>query len=345
MKQDPEINKEELKKLLENNYSLKISLLKFVPKGMDANSYIITTVDKQKYFLKLYNLKKIKILRLKINFRDFKILNTLHDKYNIKTISYPILTIKNKIFVNTKPYRLVLYDFIEGNNDEKPLTNKQLGSFAQLLSQIHNISDNKLKIHNKEKFEIDKLKELRKLLTKVTQVGWINPIYRKKVSQLIRKNNKTILQLIQQTINLSKELKSENSKQVITHSDPYSLNLIKTKDNVSLIDWDGISLGPKEKDLWFYLVDKICMKPLLFLKKYKEINGKFHINKKIIHYYIQKNTMEDLFHYLQEINSGKQDEICLKEIKEYVLEWILNKEKMFRDIDKIIDEWNERNQI
>ena len=70
--------------------------LKFIPKGADADSYIITVKSQDKFFVKIYDLEKIKRLNLRVHFESLKVLNKLHKEKNISKISYPILTKENK---------------------------------------------------------------------------------------------------------------------------------------------------------------------------------------------------------------------------------------------------------
>ena len=70
MKKEPNISKERFKKIIEKNYPFAVSSLKFIPKGADADSYILTTKDKKKFFIKLYDLKRIKRLHLGIHFES-----------------------------------------------------------------------------------------------------------------------------------------------------------------------------------------------------------------------------------------------------------------------------------
>ena len=340
MKKEPQINKEKLKNLLENNYSIKITSLKFIPKGADADSYILTTKSREKYFVKIYDLKKIRRLNLRVHFESLKVLNKLHKEQNISNISYPILTKKNELSFNMGVnYKIVVSNFIYGKNDEKQLNKTQLENFAKLLAKIHSSPESlKELIHHKETFDLSYLKELVEILKIIS--GNSKTPFQEKISKLLLKNNSTILDFIKETIYLSKELKLSRGDLVITHSDPYFLNLMKVKYEIYLIDWDGIKLGPKEQDIWFYLIKGICNKPFIFLNSYERIFGEFKLNKNIIHHYIRSRVLEDFYQYLKEILSGKEDEIYFEEIKDYSLGWILKIEKMFKDVDKIIDNWN-----
>jgi thiamine kinase-like enzyme len=183
---------------------------------------------------------------------------------------------------------------------------------------------------------LNELVEILKIITENAKTQ-----FQKRISKILLKNNSTILDFIKDTINLSKELNLLKNDLVITHSDPYFLNLMKMKNDIYLIDWDGIKLGPKEQDIWFYLIKGICNKPFIFLNSYKKTFGEFKLNKKIIHYYIRSRVLEDFYQYLKEILSGKEDEVYFEEIKDYSLGWILKIEKMFKDVDTIIDNWNE----
>lgn len=340
MKKESNINKEKLKSLIEKNYSFTLSSIKFIPKGADADAYIITTKDKKRFFIKLYDLKRIKRLNLRIHFESLPVLHLLHEKQNITKISYPILTKQQKLSFGFGNHRAVVFNYVPGKNDEKLLTKKQLENFAVLLAQIHKSPASLKKlITHKENFDLSYLKKLERVLKLVTKEAKTS--FQKKISKIVSPNYSAVLDFIEQTRKINITLPAKDM--VIVHSDPYFLNLMKTRDDVYLIDWDGIKLGPKEQDIWFYLIKGICNDPFMFLNKYKKVSGKFKLNKKIIHFYIQNRVLEDLYHFLQETLSGKEDKVYLKEIKGYCLNWILNIKKMFSDLDRIIDDWNKRN--
>ena len=335
-------NKEKLKNFLEKNYFFKIKSLNFIPKGADADSYIITAKSEDKFFVKVYDLEKIKRLNLRVHFESLKVLNKLHKEQNISKISYPILTKKNELYFNMKTnYRIVVSNFIEGKNDERQLNKIQLENFAKLMAEIHKSpkSLKKLIVH-KETFDLSYLSDLIIILRKIVKKDYTKTPSQKKISKIILENHTIILDFIKKTITLSKQLNLSKKDEVITHSDPYFLNLMKARNEIYVIDWDGIKLGPKEQDIWFYLIKGICNKPFIFLYKYRESFGKFKLNKNMVHYYIQSRILEDFYHYLKEILSGKKDKIYFEEIKDYSLGWILKIEEMFRDVDKIIDKWN-----
>ncbi len=343
MKKEPRIDYNQLKEVLKRDYNLSVTSIKYIPKGADADAYLVNTKENNKIFVKLYDMSKVKKFNLKFHIEDFIVLNILHKKYKIENISYPILSKNDKIDVRFGKYRLVVTNFIQGKNDEKLLTDIQLSRFAILLARIHKVTGLNSLIKHKESFNPTYFKDLESALKRIDDGNFNKTPFQVEVSALIGQHISTIKSFVKKTMKLSIDLHLDERDYKITHTDPYFLNIIKTKDEVYLIDWDAMQLGPKEQDIWFYLIRGICNKPLLFLKEYKKIYGEFKLNKKIVHYYIQNRILEDLNHYLQEIYHGNEDKTFIDEIINYSLKWIIDNRKMLVEVDKIIDKWNEIN--
>ena len=88
------------------------------------------------------------------------------------------------------------------------------------------------------------------------------------------------------------------STSVITHGDAHHYNIIQTKDNLWLVDWDGVKIAPKERDLWHYEGVSLFM-------EYQKIDPTYKINHELCHWYRLQRFLEDCRYYLERVLLNK----------------------------------------
>jgi len=331
MKIEWKLNKNEIKKFVLKEYGLITKEVKFIPRGEVSYGYLLITKDGKKFFAKIFPNSRIgKINAKKLDF-SLQVSFELFAKCGIKNVVYPILTKKDKLKANFKGMPFVLFDYIEGKNEEKP---KEIVKIAKLLGKIHKCS-NRINIKNPkvENFKLDYKQDILKSLKELKTVKGKD---KKKLADIILPYYKEIINYIKETEKIGKKINKKNV--VICHTDPIGFNLIVKKGEIFIIDWDAVLIAPKEHDLWFYIHKKS------FLKSYEKEFGKFKLNEKAVLFYIKDRVLEDLADLLVRIlheNCSKQNKIDIFEIKDYCLRDILDKKRDLRCL-KIVRDWNSR---
>ncbi len=88
---------------------------------------------------------------------------------------------------------------------------------------------------------------------------------------------------------------------LITHGDISTNVLVKSPDNIYIIDWDELRLAPAERDIWM-LDDRPG-----FMEGYKSIRPDFVVNKDMRGFCILKYYFERMMHYFSEILNESAD--------------------------------------
>jgi len=334
MKIEWNLDKAEIKRFILKEYGLEIKKVKFIPKGEVSYGYLLVSDDGKKFFAKIFPKSRIgQINAKKLDF-SLQVSFELFAKCGIKNVVYPILTKDDKLKSKFKGMPFVLFNYIEGKNEEK-LDNKEIVKIAKLLGTIHRNSK-RVKVKNPriENFKLDYKQDIMKSLKELKTVKGKD---KKKLAEIVLPHYNEIIDYIKNVEGLSKKVKRKDF--VICHTDPIGFNLITTENEIFIIDWDAVLIAPKEHDIWFYLRNKS------FLKTYEKEFGKFKLNENVVLFYIKDRVLEDFADLLVRIlheNCSKQNKIDLFEIKDYCLRDILDKKRDDRYL-KIIRDWNKHN--
>lgn len=199
--------------------------------GPDNNVYIITDRQGQKYAL-----RESKRLGKNVSF-ETEILATLSQSGF--SVPAPIRTVSGNLFVTTEGVQLVLFKYILGTQIEKleteHLNSRYIELGARKLGELHSLT-NKMKVEAVPTRHI--FTEFDRLLKTDHSV-----LDRFKDIKTVTEQVQIFYQEAKQRIDSQQELYG------IIHNDYRIQNLIYTKDDCCLIDFDWACYGPLLKDL------------------------------------------------------------------------------------------------
>lgn len=272
---EPNINKDNLIRILSENYDIEIVQLTFIPKGEVSWGYIVQSKNEDKYFLKIHKAKNLTPQR-------FNLLNNLHTKAKINNIAYPIPTKTNQLEIMIDGYQSVLFNFIDGKSvHEQGLNDEQYEQLGELLAQIHQSPKIIEEYSFKETFDIPQKDEFIRVMASVKNKPNYKDSVRQQAQKLFFDFKEKIYKELQVLQVLSKSLKQADIKYVLCHGEPSPGNIMITSGNqVFLIDWDEPIMAPKEKDLLFF---NNHLQPIL--KGYAKYSSDTVINKEIKEFY------------------------------------------------------------
>lgn len=90
----------------------------------------------------------------------------------------------------------------------------------------------------------------------------------------------------------------------LCHTDIHNWNLMQFKQQLILIDWEGLRLAPVEADMMF-LVDKPYYNR--FLSIYRKSHKDFVINPDALQFYQEKRKLEDIWEFIEQLLFDNQD--------------------------------------
>jgi len=279
MIEKPDIRDEKIIAVLEENYSLPISGVKFLPIGNDATafSYRVEVRDGNSYFLKL-----------KTNFANPAALfvpRYLKDN-GIEQVVAPLPTRTQKLVTETDGFTFILYPFIFGNEAmHVGMSDEQWTELGSVLKQIHfarlpvDISPSV----RREDF-IPKWRSFASDLQKQIYDRRFDDPYQKELAAFWKQKRETIQAVIEGSEIIGRRLQQAEQEFVLCHADIHTANILLTPgQDMFIVDWDDTLFAPKERDLMHVLEDDSIRsrEEHLFFDGYADVN----INQPVLAYY------------------------------------------------------------
>jgi len=279
MIEKPKISDEKIITTLNDNYSLQISKIEFLPIGNDASAfaYQVEAKDETAYFLKLKrNLSNLAGLVVPRFLKD----------HGIEQVIAPILTSTHKLTGEVAGFSLILYPFANGNEAMKVgMSESQWIELGSVLKRIH-LTKLPFEISQYVRREtlIPKWSNLAKELDKQINVQNYDEPYQKELAAFWREKNETIQNLVERAEMIGTRLQQTDLEFVLCHADIHTANILVTPDRkMFIVDWDDTLLAPKERDLMFVLEEDAIQtkEEQMFFNGYGEVK----INQLALAYY------------------------------------------------------------
>lgn len=275
---------------LQEEYSLHIATLTFLPLGADLNTavYRVVTDDGTAYFLKLRK-----------GFNEITVTIPLFLKaQGIQEIIAPFETKTNQHWADFNEYKMILYPFIEGKDGfDMELTDQHRQILGAAFNGIHSAQvPLELKRLILQETLSPRWRESLKSFQAQVETKIFGDQTAAKLAEFMKSERAQINRLIERTEQLASELQSKSMELVLCHTDIHGGNiLISDKDELYIVDWDNPILAPKERDLMFIGggIDEIWKserEEAVFYEGY----GKTDINLSALAYYRYERVIEDL---------------------------------------------------
>jgi spectinomycin phosphotransferase len=249
MIEKPDIRDEKIITALNENYSIQISNIEFLPVGNDATafSYRAKVGDGNSYFLKL-----------KTNFSNPAALfvpRFLRDS-GIGQVVAPVPTRTQKLCADMDGFTLILYPFIFGEEAmQVGMSDDQWTELGSVLKRIHGtgLPADISRYVRREDF-VPKWSDLARDLHRQVNIRNFDARHQKELASFWREKNETIRTLIERTEAIGQHLQRADLEFVLCHSDIHTANILLTPDrNMFIVDWDEALFAPKERDLMHVL--------------------------------------------------------------------------------------------
>lgn len=144
--------------------------------------------------------------------------------------------------------------------------------------------------------------------------------YQKQLLEAINQHRPEILQTLDRYDDLGRSASALQTPFVVTHGDPTPGNLIfDTENQLHLIDWDGVCLGPPEKDLVSFTGERF---EAVLERYFTERQGNISLHAKIFGFYIYEWTLNEIRDYGTKIlfknDDAKQNEYDWESLQDYL---------------------------
>ena len=318
MKVDNAFDKTELLQQLSTAYALPLQSITFFPEGEDSYGYIVVSETGEKYFAKAST--SVPNSRLRVA-------SVLRHRYNILGVVAPLETQKGALSVPWQGFRVSLFPFIEGKSRwdlwkvGQDFTDTELSQTGELLAAIHGCPDtiisNDLTV---AKYDLPLRHELHTVLEAPAKEIPPQNQYQKRLLDALTRHQSVVLETLDRYDSLGLSAEALQTPFVITHGDPTPGNLIlDTENRLLLIDWDGVCLGPPEKDLVSFTGERFEV----VLERYlTERQSEVTLHADIFGFYIYEWTLNEIRDYGTKIlfknKDAKQNEYDWESLQDYL---------------------------
>ena len=247
MLEKPDLKDDEIIACLEQQYSLRIENIDFLPIGADFNTVVYRAAadDRKSYFVKL-RLGEIPASLTAVP----KFLSDL----GIKQVIPPLATRTGQLWADFYPYKMILSLYIEGHSGfEQPLTDRDWVEFGRILRKFHSadIPQKFTKDIPRESFSPRWRQSVKMFLARVQKEDFPEPIAAQMAAYLNSKRDE-IYTLIERSEHLAHIIQPHPPEFILCHADIHVGNLlIADTGAIYMVDWDTLIFAPKERDLMF----------------------------------------------------------------------------------------------
>ncbi|HHT9916369.1 TPA: aminoglycoside phosphotransferase family protein [Legionella pneumophila] len=289
---------EQLMDFLRQGYQIMPSKVHFVEVGSFYGFIVETNTDKE-YFLKIYPEDQSLVPihpTIKSLHQTGIALNRFRYEFGMNNLSYMLTDVTGHYCFITNGLILTLFDYIKGFHPSYSPNQLLADKMAILLFQLHQIPTKEFSIFARDDFNIEYALGLAEWIDHHIEIK--DETYAQPMFSQLDENKEQLLDGLNQLQQWREQFSKMNLPFVITHGDPHHYNVLQTPLDVWLVDWDGIKIAPRERDLWHYLDAPL-------MNVYCKMNPQFTMKRELCEFYRLQRFFEDCRYYLEQVLLGK----------------------------------------
>jgi spectinomycin phosphotransferase len=233
--------------------------LRYVPLGFGSHHWIATTVDGQRWFITVDDIRAGHLGTC--DEKSFEILTTafqtaaaLRDFANLPFVIAPIADMTGEVIHRlSEHYAMAVFPFL----DMEPT---EFGEFRQqedrnqamrLIGQVHNATSRlSVKALRRDTLVVPNRADLMVALESL-DVTWSAGPYSDPARLLLREHADAVMKKLRRFDEMAASVVRDTSGWVISHGEPHAGNAVRTRaGNLVFVDWDTVAYAPRERDLW-----------------------------------------------------------------------------------------------
>ena len=249
MLERPDLDDQTIHAALHRAYGIAPANVTFLPIGYDANAWVfeIRCDDGCRYFLKA---------RQGHLYAASLAVPSYLSGIGVEQIVAPIQTQSAELWTEAGQFNLILYPFIDGGSGgETGMSDDHWREFGRVLKQIHSttLPEALFDQVQQETFSPNWAEMVRRLQAKLVSGDFSGP-HEEALAAFWLARQQEIERIVRTTMELGRSLRTRSLPNVLCHADAHIFNiLIDSQGRFHIVDWDGIILAPKERDLMFML--------------------------------------------------------------------------------------------
>lgn len=286
MLEKPNLADADILACLNTHYDLDAASLEFLTLGNDASAWVYRVNARDKtYFLKVRKGEpSIPVLSAPRFLKDS----------GIREVVAPLVTNTGRLWVSLGTFSLTLYPFVVGEvGMDVGLSNQQWHTFGRVLRQIHAVKPSpeleaQLRVETYSPPWTSVIQQIRDKI----DAGVFKDDYERELAAFWNERREEIDKIIIRASELGNLTREQALPLVLCHADIHTANMLLTPEgDLQIVDWDGIMLAPKERDLMFPLEEVDGSQP--FLEGY----GAVEVNWQAIAYYRYEWVVQEIGDY------------------------------------------------
>ena len=256
MREDPGIDPAAITACLREEYGIAIATVDYLPLGHDFNAavYAARAQDGTPYFFKV---------RFGPVFEPgLEVPRALRDR-GVSNVLAPLRTRSGVLWAplrDSPGYTVVLYPFIQGENAVAAgMTADQWRAFGASLRAVHDSGlgeafRDRLRV---EDFALPAAAVVRRMQTVAEEQRFASPAG-VHLAAFMRNHAERIRAVLSRAEALGRQLQRTAFDLVLCHTDIHAANILVAGNGITLIDWDGPMVAPRERDLLFVVGSRIA---------------------------------------------------------------------------------------
>ena len=292
----PDIDHAQLIALLNAEYGLGVTSLRFVPKGEEAYAYIASAHNGEQYFVRAQPWAATGTAWENV----YTITHALHKEHQLFQVVAPRTTNANRRTVRFAQYVVAVFPFIDGTTlYQHGATDEDLRAAATLLAAIHRCGTalDPLGLP-KETFGNPFEAPILTALAIAESRPQSPTSLQQDVCDLLTTERADILATLEHMQRLQAQAHALPIEWVLTHGDPNLDNFLKDQQGmVHLTDWGEVALGPPERDLSSFTGANFET----FLERYASLNPHLKLHHDLFTFYFYRWTMQEIADYATRI--------------------------------------------
>jgi spectinomycin phosphotransferase len=247
MMENPERRDEQIIHCLRDEYGLGVEEIARLPLGADTGTsvYRVVTSDGTIYFLKLR--------KREFNEASVAVPNFLSDS-GIQQIIPALPTRRGQLWANLHSSKVILYPFLDGQPGlDIRISKQQWFEFGAALKRFHSaaIPAQITGSIPRDEFSPRWRDTVTMFLARTEEETFREPVAME-LADVLRSKHGEILEIIKRAGQLAQRLLEQPPEFILCHSDIHGYNLfIDPRGALYIVDWDGLTFAPKERDLMF----------------------------------------------------------------------------------------------
>jgi hypothetical protein len=253
MRTPPDIDRDQLESTLQTEWAIVPETLSHVALGFGSHNWNLTTVDGDRYFVKIDKLRGETDEAYRELERAFSTALTLRQVAGLDFVVAPIATIAgNSVARLNDEYAVSVFPMIDGRSGlfgdtREPAAEAEVKA---LLSRLHSNTHHVIDIAGTDEFAIEGRDFLESALADL-HTEWHSGPFSEPLRAHLTASADDIRGALKRYDDLVSQVIAASPALVITHGEPHPGNVMKTDDGLVFIDWDTALLAPAERDTWW----------------------------------------------------------------------------------------------